>query len=212
MPKPFLYLLPLLLLALALKALSAWLRSRKGKGQVGEWMVGSLLKGLGPGFEVLNDLTFVVDGDSTQIDHVVISTRGVFLIETKNFSGRIFGKTTDSHWTQMVGRTKRQFQNPLRQNHKHVRFLSEHLDVKDSAIRPMVVFLAGAEFPKGKPEGVYWPRDLVKVIASTTDARLNNAQVFTIRRRLETLGATTTAKTQQHLDQLAKRHGAPNSP
>lgn len=212
MPKPFLYLIPLLLLALVFKALSAWLRSRKGKGQVGEWVVGSILKGVGPGYEVLHDLTFVVDGDSTQIDHVVVSTHGVFLIETKNFQGRIFGQATDSHWTQVLGRTKRSFQNPLRQNHKHVRFLSEHLDIKESALRPLVVFLEGAQFPKGKPEGVHWPRELVPAIRSVRDSVLNNAQVATLRNRLQSLGATTSSKTQLHLDQLAKRHGTAISP
>jgi len=164
-----------------------------------------MLATLGPDYEVLNDLTFVSDGDSTQIDHVVVSTKGVFLIETKNFSGLVFGRANESQWTQVAGRSKRRFQNPLRQNYKHMRFMADNLEVKESAIVPMVVFLGGVDFPKGKPEGVYYPRELVKAIGSASDARLNNAQTFAILRRLEEMGATTTAKSAQHLANLDGR-------
>jgi len=198
-------ILPFLVLAIALLFLKEWLRSRGGKGAVGEFIVGRMLATLGPGYEVLNDLTFVSDGDSTQIDHVVVSTKGVFLIETKNFSGLLFGRANESHWTQVAGRTRRKFQNPLRQNYKHVRFMADNLQVKESAIVPMVVFLGGVEFPKGRPEGVYSPRELVEAIGSASDARLNNAQTFAIQRRLQEMGATTAAKSAQHLANLDSR-------
>ena len=121
-----------------------------------------MLATLGSGYEVLNDLTFVIDGDSTQVDHVVVSTKGVFLIETKNFTGRVFGQANETHWTQIAGRTKRKFQNPLR---------------------------------------------LVQAIVSTSDARLNNAQTFTIRQRLEKMCAATREKTAQYLAILDAKHG-----
>jgi restriction system protein len=204
-----LFTILILVFALAVIVLKNWSRSAKGKGQIGEFVVARMLAQLGPGYEVLNDLTFVVEGDSTQIDHVVVSTKGVFLIETKNYAGLIFGQANEGQWTQAMGRTKNRFQNPLRQNFKHVKFLSQKLEVKESAIVPLVVFIGGPQFPKGQPEGVYFPRELVKAIGSATDARLNNAQTFTIRRRLEELGATTAAKTEKHLANLEAKHGKP---
>ena len=62
---------------------------------------------------------------TTQIDHVVVSRHGVFVIETKNYGGWIFGKPGAKNWTQKFPRRSTTFQNPLRQNDKHVRTLVE---------------------------------------------------------------------------------------
>ena len=201
------WLIFLVVFALAAKFFITWLESAQGKGKLGEFVVGTRLKELGPGHDILNDLTFVIDGESTQIDHVVLSTRGVFVIETKNYQGKIFGKTHEPQWTQRLGRKSFKFQNPLRQNHRHRKFLAEKCGVKEEAIVPLVVFTGNADFPKGMPEGVHYPKALVKAIRETTDAKLNNAQVHTIRRTLEELGTTTRDKTAIHLENLKARHG-----
>lgn len=190
----------------AVLLLVKYFKSSKGKGKAGEWLVAQVLKQLGPGYEVLNNLTFVVEGDSTQIDHVVISTKGVFTIETKNYQGSIFGQASDAKWTQKLGGRSFQFQNPIRQNYKHVKFLAEQFAVKETAIIPMITFLGQAKFPKGKPEGVYSPLELAKAIKAKDASVLNNAQTFAIRRKLETMGATTGEKTETHLQNLAQRH------
>ncbi len=62
---------------------------------------------------------------TTQVDHVVISEFGVFVIETQNLSGWIFGRAEDASWTQQVYRKRQRFQNPLHQNKLHVRALQK---------------------------------------------------------------------------------------
>ncbi len=52
----------------------------------------------------------------TQLDHVVVSRFGVFVIETKNYRGWIFGSEKQPQWTQQIYRQKNRFQNPLHQN------------------------------------------------------------------------------------------------
>jgi len=200
------WLILAILFAIVAKLAIAYLESSKGKGKVGEFVVGRLLMQLGPGHEVFNDLTFVIDGETTQIDHVVLSTRGVFVIETKNYQGKIFGKVQEAQWTQRLRRQSFRFQNPLRQNFRHRKFLAERCGVKEEAIMPLVVFTGNADFPKGMPEGVYYPRAMVKTIRERQDAKLNNAQVHTIRRTLEELGTTTREKTALHLESLKERH------
>lgn len=191
----------------ALKLFANWTKTAKGKGKIGEILVETLLKKLGPGYDVLNNLTFVIDGDTTQIDHVVISTKGVFTIETKNYQGKIFGQASDPTWTQKMHGKTFKFQNPIRQNFKHLKFLAEKCGVKESAIVPLVVFTGLSEFPKGMPEGVFLPKDVVSFIQQTSRAQLNNAQTHTIRRNLEELGQTTREKTAVHLQNLQKKHG-----
>lgn len=202
------HLVVLIPLFLVLAVLQGWLRSRQGKGKVGEFVVSRLLAGLGQGWEVLNDLTFVMpDGETTQIDHVVVSCKGVFVIETKNFQGSIFGRAGDAEWTQVSGRNKFRFQNPIRQNIRHIRFLSERIDVPESVLVPLVVFAGSATFPKDRPDGVLFPSQLASRIRSHRIDRLNNAQVAVLRGKLERLGATNARKTAAHLRGLDDRHG-----
>ena len=72
-------------------------------------------------------------GMTSQIDHIVINRNGVHVIETKNYSGRIYGSDGDSMWTQTfsvrsrgrygrpVWRTrKKSVRNPVKQNGTHV--------------------------------------------------------------------------------------------
>ena len=52
-------------------------------------------------YHVLNDIYLPLDdGSTTQIDHVVVSPFGVFVIETKTYKGWIFGNSRDAQWTQ----------------------------------------------------------------------------------------------------------------
>ncbi len=71
---------------------------------------------------VINDIIIENEGKSSQIDHIVINPRGVFVIETKNYSGRIYGTETKREWTQVLadGNVKNKFYNPLKQNATHV--------------------------------------------------------------------------------------------
>jgi len=52
---------------------------------------------------------------TTQIDHPLISRHGLFIVETKNKKGWIFGSENQSKWTQTLYKKKYTFQNPLRQ-------------------------------------------------------------------------------------------------
>lgn len=50
---------------------------------------------------------------------------GIFVIETKNYKGWIYGSERDRQWTQVIYKRKERFQNPLRQNCRHTKVLSE---------------------------------------------------------------------------------------
>ncbi|MBR2870437.1 MAG: NERD domain-containing protein [Clostridia bacterium] len=71
---------------------------------------------------VINDY-FISEGDkSIQIDHIVINPRGIFVIETKNFAGEIYGSDSQQEWTQILadGNVRNTFYNPVKQNATHV--------------------------------------------------------------------------------------------
>ncbi|MEC2745716.1 nuclease-related domain-containing protein, partial [Bacillus cereus] len=65
----------------------------KWKGKAGEKLVKRILSKLdSQSYCVLHDVTVNTEyGDTTQIDHIVIAETGVFVIETKNYEGWIYG-------------------------------------------------------------------------------------------------------------------------
>lgn len=61
------------------------------KGKYSEKLVNDKISKLSDEYVILNDLLFESNGRSTQIDHVIVSTYGVFVIETKGYKGWILG-------------------------------------------------------------------------------------------------------------------------
>ena len=122
----------------------AWKTNVKGK--ISEHLVYHKMLQLSDEYTIFNDLLFESNGYSTQIDHLVVSPYGIFVIETKGYKGWIFGGENTEYWTQSLYGNKYQFYNPIKQNEGHVRYLRYLL--RTSAyipIIPIVVFGNSAE-------------------------------------------------------------------
>ncbi len=106
----------------------------KIKGHMGESIVKIKLKSLDKDkYKVINNLVLENAGGttkSTQIDHLVVSTYGIFSIETKNYKGWIFGSEFGKNWTQNIYGNKKTFMNPILQNYAHIKAVENIL--KDS--------------------------------------------------------------------------------
>ncbi len=70
--------------------------------------------------------------ETTEIDVMMISKSGIFVLESKNYSGWIFGSESQKNWTQSLpnGRTsiKNHFYNPIMQNRAHIKWLEKQVD------------------------------------------------------------------------------------
>ncbi|MBK5251295.1 MAG: NERD domain-containing protein [Peptostreptococcaceae bacterium] len=99
------------------------------KGWMGELLVKFQLSRLDKDvYKIVNDVTIKLDdGKTAQIDHIVVSEYGVFVIETKNYKGWIVGKEEDYYWKQVIYKRKEKFYNPLKQNQVHIDRLTEVL-------------------------------------------------------------------------------------
>lgn len=120
----------IIILAAALASAIFFLGTPKGKGMLGEWRVRAVIGKTKVGVRyVLNDCMFVFDGKSVQIDHIVINKGGVYVIETKNYSGRIYGSDAQKTWVQTLagGRVKNHFYSPVKQNQAHIYSLGKLL-------------------------------------------------------------------------------------
>ncbi|MED4785238.1 nuclease-related domain-containing protein [Brevibacillus choshinensis] len=80
------------------------LKSATVKGFIGEKTVSTLLGRLEKQkYRVLNDLLIpTATGNTSQIDHVIVSEYGIFVIETKNYKGWIYGDEDSQYWTQVI--------------------------------------------------------------------------------------------------------------
>lgn len=149
---------PILILALALSILGRFLRSPKVKGRIGEAIVSvGALKRLDPKvYRVFNDLVLPrPDGEgTTQIDHVVVSPFGIFVIETKNYAGWIFGDKDSRYWTQVIYGKKSRFQNPLHQNALHVRAIAVATGLPRECFYDLIYFVGDATLKTSLPPQV----------------------------------------------------------
>ncbi len=143
---------------------------------------------------------------STQIDHVIVSKYGVFVVETKNKDGWIYGRPDDERWTQVSYRKKYQFQNPLRQNYLHTKSLAEFLGIDFGKIHSVVIFWGKCQFQTQMPENVL-NRNYTGYIKSKKQLLLSNSEVKIICDKLLMLQHNTPFLAGwHHSSSLKKRY------
>lgn len=105
-------------------------------------------------YHLIKNVTLPIEDGSTQIDHVIVSRFGVFVVETKNMKGWIFGSAKQKMWTQQLFKKKFKFQNPCHQNYKHMKVLQALLGLEESQMFSLVVFVGDSTFKTKPPENV----------------------------------------------------------
>ena len=131
-------------------------RRRRNKGDIGESRISILNEsGLDENHIGLDNILIPLpDGGTTQIDHIVVSPYGLYIIETKNMGGWIYGNEYDSQWTQVLYKQKYTFQNPLRQNYKHCQVIASALNLDNSLVHSVIVFIGDSEIKTPLPANV----------------------------------------------------------
>ena len=102
------------------------------KGEMGEYLVASRLRETrSEAKKIINNIVIKTsDGRTSQIDHILINEFGIFVVETKNYSGNVYGGLTHQNWLQYVGDRKESFYNPVMQNETHIKRLREVLCIE----------------------------------------------------------------------------------
>lgn len=147
--------------------------------------------------------------ESTQIDHVIVSVYGIFVLETKCFKGKII---TDPEapelWLQIVGRRKYRVQNPLMQNYSHVKAVQKVTGVHSQKIHNYAVMAGQAKFTYGMPERVYSIWGVIRKIQSFKAPVFSRGHVVSICRSLSERrikGGYWAAR--RHVEKLKLRDG-----
>ena len=175
------YLAPIVILAGAVK--SPWF-----KGIFGEFQVNLATRLSLPRAEyhLIRNVTLPSGNGTTQIDHIIVSRYGVFVVETKNMKGWIFGNPDQKTWTQKIYKHSNKFQNPLHQNYKHVKTLEEQLSLPETAIHSVVVFVGSSTFKTKMPENITHVGGYIRHIKSKRECLLTQVEIDEIIGAIET--------------------------
>ena len=159
-------------------------------------------------WHLLNNITLQLPDGTTQIDHILVSRYGVFVIETKHYSGWIFGDEKSKKWMQVIYHRKHQFQNPLHQNYRHVKAVQAAFDfLPPEQVVGLVAFTGEAEFKSNRPSGVYSLDTLVSHLKSRDQPLLSENRMQFCLGRLERYRLALTRETDvEHLASLEIRH------
>lgn len=186
-------------------------KSPKKLGEKGERKVNNYIeRNIKDEKYVINNLTLFIDNSSTQIDHILINKKGVFVIETKNYSGNIYGSEDDYNWTQTLayGKTKNKFYNPIKQNQTHINFLSKVLK-KDDIFKSIIVFpKANLKVKTITPVGNL---SIIKDTINNSEIELSKDEINNIYKRLESLKAEGKELEEKHIANIKEREKLRNS-
>lgn len=207
------------ILFIALIVFRVWYNSAKQKGIRGEKKVANILEELSDEYYIINDVILPTNNGTTQIDHLVVSKYGVFVIETKNYRGDIYGSDYQENWTQIIVTevrykrnpfkvytyvTKNQFYNPVKQALGHVYSLKNLLkEYKYLPIVPIVAFVGDANLGKvDRKQNVVYEDDLLNVIRKYKTTYLPEKEVVAVVAKVQNNNEREIVNNKQHINNI----------
>jgi len=153
-------------------------------------------------------------GGTSEVDLLMIHQKGIFVIESKNYSGWIFGNDTDKTWTQSLqNKQKNRFANPVWQNAGHIKHLKANLkSYNEVPYYSYVVFSERCELKKitvsRKDTWVLQRQNLAKAVEATmqrTPFVLSGIDIEDIYAELDRYAHATVAQKQAHIDAILEK-------
>lgn len=189
------------------------------KGKQGEITVKSILCQLPEEYYVLNDVVLLTERGTTQIDHIVVSPYGVFIIETKNYIGTIYGDDNKQQWTQVIATdvrywrkwyktytyiTKNRFYNPVKQSLGHLYELKKNLpEYHRLNIVPIVVFTGSVDLSNVQSNNyVVHHTDLISTILCFQTICLSGQDVKSLIDRLSEKNVRDIVDNKTHIQNI----------
>ncbi|WP_276917722.1 NERD domain-containing protein [Aneurinibacillus aneurinilyticus] len=180
------------------------------KGRIGEKIVQDILSRLGNEYIGFHDIMIQGNnGNTAQIDHIVFSPYGIFVIETKAYNGYIKGYEDAKNWVQFLKKQQRyEFYNPIKQNEQHIKALRTVLN--DSAsllpIVSIIVFVGTKNIEVEATKAiVIRESELLTVIRNHVNEKLTMQQTYEMTDMLQKMNIISEAMREQHVKDIQKR-------
>lgn len=171
-------------------------------GAAGEHWVNKELKKLPLDYKCIHNLLIKTKDNKThQIDHVIVSPYGIFVIETKQWNGYIVGTDYDKKWTIKSGNKTFSVYNPVHQNYGHIKSLEELLKLDNNKFISIVCISSRAKC-KIKSKVVCGVGNLLDKIKVNKDIVINNADK--IYNKLLSLNIDSHNNRKEHTKDIKK--------
>ena len=175
-------------------------------GDVGELKLSAILRSLPEYYHVIDNVLLLKKKGSTQIDHIIVCPFGIFVIETKNHKGMIFGDDAGAVWTQVLkngGHFK--MYNPVHQNIGHIAELSKQIRIPTNYMQGILVFTSDfANLDNVASSCCIVPDMLYDFITSYNRQLFNNKQVWKIIKRIDTVNKDGYINRQRHINYVKR--------
>lgn len=202
---PFVYLF----FSILFLFLVIWLiTTRKGKGIAGERVVTYFLNKLDKSkYFIINDITLKLNNRTTQIDHIVVSCYGIFVIETKNWKGSVYGSRWGKEIYQFLGGVKYTHQNPIRQNIGHIKRLEDVLSEYPNLKYISIVAFGGYSKRKIKDDITIKISEILETIKSYKEEVISEEDRDRVYTKLKSLKVEGESYEKEHVENVKRRYG-----
>lgn len=162
------------------------------KGSYGERQVNKILNQLDiEQYKIYHDLYIPTNNNkTTQVDHIVTCSYGIFVIETKHYKGWIFGNEKNRYWTQVIYKRKEKMFNPIWQNAGHIKALENYLQLDRKLFSSIIAFSNQSTFKFKedftRAEVIHFT-ELHKTIKEYGWKRISHEQLKEINKKLDKL-------------------------
>lgn len=166
-------------LIIAVMAAAALFASRKQAGKRGSRRARKIAEALldAKTYHQMHDLILETKDGTVQIDHVIVSPFGVFVIETMDMCGTILGRTFDPDWTQKFKGETIKFPNPLKPNFNRKLALNGVLKIGEDKLFSVIAFTGNSTFEIPMPDNVTQGMDFVSYIKSKDAVLIEESEV-----------------------------------
>lgn len=177
-------------------------------GRRGEKLIIKKLEKLNIKGKILNNIYIPKrTGGTAEIDVMFITEKGIFVIESKNYSGRINGDSHSYKWTSTLRLERRNsFYNPILQNENHIKHLKQYLGIS-VPIHSIIVFSnrcrlkidGSTDVPVIKRNNL---NKIVKEIWNRTEESCNTKHIEEIYRKLEVFTNVSEEVKEEHIKSI----------
>ncbi len=182
--------------------------TKKGKGIAGEYVVSRYLDKLDKSkYFTINDITLKNNSMTSQIDHIVVSCYGIFVIETKNWKGSIYGSRWGNEIYQYLGGKKYTHQNPIKQNIGHIKCLKEVLSNYPNLEYISIVAFGGYSKRKIKDDISIKVSEILDTIKEYMEEVISEIDRDSVYAKLQRLKIEGDKYKGEHIQNVNNRYG-----
>lgn len=175
----------------------------KIKGYLGEKNVAAHLSYLpSEKYKIIHDILIESNNRTVQIDHLVLSIYGIFVIETKNYKGWITGSDDFEYWTKNMYGNKYKFYNPVKQNNAHIVVLSRRLGVPLNKFISIIAFSDEADLEIDTTHNIVYISEINELIIRYSDMKFSEMDIQKLYEKISSLNIVSSKARKQHVSEV----------